>query len=98
MSNRSHLSNVPAVSFTVRKPSPLSRETSDSDVPTISNFTNPKSIRTSMKPSPLAFSINSNGKRQATKQSLGDESDSMDEEVGTEDEIITGFNAMGVQR
>ena len=51
-----------------------------------------------MKPSPLAFSINSNGKRQATKQSLGDESDSMDEEVGTEDEIITGFNAMGVQR
>ena len=51
-----------------------------------------------MKPSPLAFSINSNGKRQATRQSLGDERDSTDDEIGTEDEIITGFSAMGVHR
>jgi len=99
MSRPNPLTNHPAVSFTVRRPSPLSREASDSDVPSVA-FRQPLPKHPSNStgaPSPLSFSVNGNRKRAPIRQTIGDD-DSSDDEASTEDEIITGFDAMGVQR
>lgn len=84
------------VSFTIRRPTPVSRASSagnDSDsgfkVPSL-----PRHLRdeSSTPGSPLARSTRSSPKRTY------DEVDSSDEEDGDQDELVTGFDHFGVQR
>lgn len=97
--SRSDLANHPAVSFTVKRPPPVSRGTSESS--STSSFKAPAEAKRSgasgvAAPSPLAISNNGNGKRRQTQTHHDD--DSSDDDAGTEDEIITGFDSLGVQR
>lgn len=100
--SRPNLSNHPAVSFTVKRPSPLSRDVSEPATASNSHtFKAPVKAQASTS-SPLSFAnANPNVKRSASHQPSrnhqgGD--DSSDEDAGTEDEIITGFDSLGVQR
>lgn len=91
--SRPTLANHPAVSFTVKRPSALSRETPQSGAD--ASFPVPVSItRPSSKPTPLP--PGGGGRRLASNSH--DNDDSSDEDAGTEDEIITGFDSFGVQR
>lgn len=97
--SRSDLANHPAVSFTVKRPPPVSQGTSESS--STSSFKVPAEAKRSgasgvAAPSPLAISSNGNGKRRQTQNHHDD--DSSDDDAGTEDEIITGFDSLGVQR
>ncbi|KAK7685107.1 hypothetical protein QCA50_011946 [Cerrena zonata] len=84
------------VSFTIRRPTPVSRASSagnDSD----SGFKVPSLPRhlaneTSHPGSPLARSVRSSPKRTYN------EVDSSDEETEDQDELVTGFDSFGVQR
>ena len=93
------MTSTPAVSFTVRRPSPVSRGGSsgaDSDVSSFRVPALPKHLRNggSTPGSPLAQveSAESSPKRSY------DSVDSSDEEDETQDELISGFDKFGVQR
>jgi hypothetical protein len=91
----SGLSNHPAVNFTVRRPSPSSRPAStgpESDSSSTS-FRIPAPKKAPPPPSPLA------GTPQRKRfPAVHHDDDSDDEDPHTEDEIVTGFDALGVQR
>jgi len=93
------MTSTPAVTFTVRRPSPVSRGGSsgaDSDVSSFRVPALPKHLRNggSTPGSPLAQgeSVASSPKRPY------DSVDSSDEEDETQDELISGFDKFGVQR
>lgn len=93
------MTSNPAVSFTVRRPSPVSRGGSsgaDSDGPSFKVPALPKHLRNgaSTPGSPLA---QGNSAASSPKRSY-DSVDSSDEEDGTQDELISGFDKFGVQR
>ncbi|KDQ07861.1 hypothetical protein BOTBODRAFT_180321 [Botryobasidium botryosum FD-172 SS1] len=76
------------VSFTVRRPSPLSQ----SSTPASSAPPTPSiGAHTPLNPSPL-----SSNQRNFVPHRLAD--DDSDQEEGTEDELVTGFDELGVQR
>lgn len=89
--SRQTLANHPAVSFTVKRPSPLSREVhgpgTDVSFPAPVPIAWPPSNPVSGNSSPLPLSGSNYG-----------DNNSSDEDAGTEDEIITGFDSLGVQR
>jgi hypothetical protein len=90
------------VSFTIHRPTPVSRETSsgpESDAG--SSFKVPKlprhlANRSVASGSPLARSATSSPHPQARRR--GEVIDSSDEENAEEDELITGFDSLGAQR
>lgn len=96
--SRPNLTNHPAVSFTVKRPPNLSKDAPDS-AGGASSFKAPSSSS-----APFASSAHSthsrsgSGNQGSSKRHSNAEPDSSDEEDGTEDEIITGFDALGVQR
>ena len=90
--SRPTLANHPAVSFTVKKSSALSREAPQSGADM--SFPVPVSIT---RPSDSAAPLHPGGGKRLTSNNR-DNDDSSDEDAGTEDEIITGFDSFGVQR
>ena len=93
------MASTPAVSFTVRRPSPVSRGESsgaDSDGPSFKIPALPKHLRNggSTPGSPLA---QGDSAASSPKRSY-DSVDSSDEEDETQDELISGFDKFGVQR
>ena len=93
------MTSNPAVSFTVRRPSPVSRGGSsgaDSDGPSFKIPALPKHLRNggSTPGSPLA---QGDSAASSPKRSY-DSVDSSDEEDETQDELISGFDKFGVQR
>ena len=93
------MTSTPAVSFTVRRPSPVSRGESsgaDSDGPSFKIPALPKHLRNggSTPGSPLA---QGDSAASSPKRSY-DSVDSSDEEDETQDELISGFDKFGVQR
>jgi len=93
------MTSNPAVSFTVRRPSPVSRGESsgaDSDGPSFKIPALPKHLRNggSTPGSPLA---QGDSAASSPKRSY-DSVDSSDEEDETQDELISGFDKFGVQR
>ena len=93
------MTSTPAVSFTVRRPSPVSRGGSsgaDSDGPSFKVPALPKHLRNggSTPGSPLA---QGDSAASSPKRSY-DSVDSSDEEGETQDELISGFDRFGVQR
>ncbi|KAH9852206.1 DExH-box splicing factor binding site-domain-containing protein [Lenzites betulinus] len=85
-------SSAPAkVSFTVRRPTPVSDSDSSFKVPTL-----PRHLSgTSTPNSPLARSTPPSPKHRSRTYT---ERDSSDEGSGPEDELVTGFDQFGVQR
>lgn len=91
--------STPAVSFTVHRPSPISRGGSsgpDSDGSSFKIPALPKHLRSggSTPGSPLAQGES----RTSTPKRSYDSVDSSDEEDKTQDELISGFDKFGVQR
>jgi hypothetical protein len=88
--SRPTLANHPAVSFTVKRPLGPSRGAQESgSFPVPGSITRPSSDPSRHAP-PLAL-------RRNGKHNYPDD-DSSGEDAGTEDEIITGFDSLGVQR
>jgi len=90
---------TPAVSFTIRRPSPVSRGGSsgaDSDGPPFKVPALPKHLRNggSTPGSPLAQGESTASSPKRSYDSV----DSSDEEDGAQDELILGFDKFGVQR
>ncbi|KAI0050202.1 hypothetical protein FA95DRAFT_662075 [Auriscalpium vulgare] len=87
------------VSFTIRRPTPDSRSTStgaESDDARFKVPALPRHITNDSTPgSPLARSAPASPKPRARTY---DEVDSSDEDVASEDELVTGFDQFGVQR
>lgn len=88
------------VSFTVRRPSPVSRGSStgaDSDsnssfkIPAIPRHLSSANSSARASPSPL-------GRGSPAPKRTREEQDSSDEEEGNQDELVTGFDQFGVQR
>ena len=93
------MTSTPAVSFTVRRPSPVSRGESsgaDSDGPSFKIPALPKHLRNggSTPGSPLAQGDSAASSPKRSYDSVG----SSDEEDETQDELISGFDKFGVQR
>lgn len=93
------MTSTPAVSFTVRRPSPVSRGGSsgaDSDGPSFKIPALPKHLRNggSTPGSPLAQGESAASSPKRSYDSV----DSSDEEGETQDELILGFDKFGVQR
>ena len=93
------MTSTPAVSFTVRRPSPVSRGGSsgaDSDGPSFKVPALPKHLRNggSTPGSPLAQNESVTSSPKRSYDSVG----SSDEEDETQDELISGFDKFGVQR
>jgi hypothetical protein len=93
------MTSTPAVSFTVRRPSPVSRGGSsgaDSDGPSFKVPALPKHLRNGVSTpgSPLAQS----GSAGSSPKRSYDSVDSSGEEDETQDELILGFDKFGVQR
>ena len=90
--------STPVMSFTVRRPSPVSRGSSgaDSDGPTFKIPALPKRLRNggSTPGSPLAQGDSAASSPKRSYNSV----DSSDEEDATQDELISGFDKFGVQR
>ncbi|KDQ50283.1 hypothetical protein JAAARDRAFT_42280 [Jaapia argillacea MUCL 33604] len=89
------------VSFTVRRPTPISRNSSggDSDSQSTPAFklpALPRHLTDSNPGSPLVRSATSSPKPQARTYNQRD--DSSDESEGETDELVTGFDQFGVQR
>ena len=92
------MTSTPAVSFTVRRPSPVSRGGSsgaDSDGPSFKVPALPKHLRngTSTPGSPLA-----QGESAASSPKRSYDSVDSSDEDETQDELISGFDKFGVQR
>lgn len=93
------MTSTPAVSFTVRGPSPVSRGGSsgaDSDGPSFKIPALPRHLRNggSTPGSPLAQSESAASSPKRSYDSVG----SSDEEDEAQDELISGFDRFGVQR
>lgn len=93
------MTSASAVSFTVRRPSPVSRGESsgaDSDGPSFKIPALPKHLRNggSAPGSPLAQGESATSSPKRSYDSV----DSSDEEEGAQDELISGFDKFGVQR
>jgi len=93
------MTSTPPVSFKVRRPSPVSRGESsgaDSDGPSFKIPALPKHLRNggSTPGSPLAQGDSATSSPKRSYDSV----DSSDEEDGTQDELISGFDKFGVQR
>jgi len=93
------MTSTPAVSFTIRRPSPVSRGGSsgaDSDGPSFKIPALPKHLRNggSTPGSPLAQGESAASSPKRSYDSV----DSSDEEDETQDELILGFDKFGVQR
>ena len=93
------MTSTSAVSFTVRRPSPVSRGGSsgaDSDGPSFKIPALPKHLRNggSTPGSPLAQAESATSSPKRSYDSV----DSSDEEDGAHDELISGFDKFGVQR
>lgn len=93
------MTSTPAVSFTVHRPSPISRGGSsgaDSDGPAFKVPALPKHLRNgeSTPGSPLTQGRSATSSPKRSYDSV----DSSDEEDGTQDELISGFDKFGVQR
>ena len=84
--------SAPKVSFTVRRPSPVSRQSSDSEGPSFKVPTLPKHLRNESPAlgSPLSRS------EASTPQYYDNSSSGEDDEI--QDELVTGFDKFGVQR
>lgn len=92
--SRPTLANHPAVSFTVKRPPGLFRgargSESNPSFPVPASITRPAAGPISGNAPPVR--IRQNGRRNHS------DDDSSGEDGGTEDEIITGFDSLGVQR
>ena len=94
-----NMTSTPALSFTVRRPSPVSRGESsgaDSDGPSFRVPALPKHLRNggSTPGSPLAQGESTTSSPKRSYDSVN----SSDEEDGAQDELISGFDKFGVQR
>ncbi|TFK46611.1 hypothetical protein OE88DRAFT_875523 [Heliocybe sulcata] len=90
---------TPTVSFTIRRPTPVSRNSSepDSDSASFKIPAIPRHVAASQSApgSPLARSANASPKLSSRTYSERDSSDEEDEEI---DELVTGFDQFGAKR
>lgn len=80
------------VSFTIRRPTPVSRASSTTPAPAV----DAAAFKTPAVPSPLARSAASTPPTTANND--GDDDDSSGAESPAADELVTGFDRFGVQR